>query len=94
MESYKDICRYVCRSFHKYFVQLTLCTTNQQETAKFKGQFFADPTRKLYHALGMDIENIKRTPKGQPKPSYISLGLIGGILQSVWVNIPCLEYDI
>jgi len=54
------------------------------ETAKFKGQLFADPSRKLYHALGMDIENIERTPKGQPKPSYISLGLFRGIMQSIW----------
>jgi len=54
------------------------------ETAKFKGQFFADPTRKLYHALGMDIENLQRTPKGQPRPSYLSLGLVSNIMQSFW----------
>jgi len=54
------------------------------ETAKFKGKFFADPTRKLYHALGMDIESLERTPKGQPRPSYLSLGPIGGIMQSLW----------
>ena len=62
-----------------------------QETAKFKGQFFADPTRKLYHALGMDIETLERTPKGQPKPSYISLGPIADIVQSLWVNVSCLS---
>ena len=92
MESYKVICR--CspsrgRSFHN-FMQL-IVHDQLQETAKFKGQFFADPTRKLYHALGMDIETLERTPKGQPKPSYISLGPIADIVQSLWVNVSCLS---
>ena len=67
-----------------------LCTTNLQETAKFKGRLFADPTRKLYHTLGMDIENLERTPKGQPRPSYLSLGPISDIMRSLWVSLSCL----
>jgi hypothetical protein len=57
------------------------------ETAKFKGQFFADPTRTLYHALGMNVETLERTPKGQKRPSYLSFGPMGGLMQSLWVNI-------
>lgn len=87
MESYQVICR--CESFIHNLMQLTV-HDQLQETAKFKGQLFADPTRKLYHALGMDIESLERTPKGQPKPSYISLGPISDIIRSLWVNISCL----
>ena len=61
--------------------------TKLQETAKFNGQFFADPSRKLYHALGMDIENTERTPKGQQRPSYLTLSPISNIMQSLWVTI-------
>ena len=74
----------------KHLMQLTFCSTNLQENAKFKGRFFADPTRDLYHALGMDIETLERTPKGQAKPSYISIGPIRDIMQSLWVNLSCL----
>ena len=85
MESHKEICRY--GSFQRRsFLQLTM-HDQLQETAKFKGQLFADPTRKLYHALGMDIENLDRTPKGQPRPSYLLLGSISSTIQSIWVNI-------
>ena len=68
------------------FVHSTISDYARPETAKFKGQFFADPTRKLYHALGMDIESLERTPKGQPRPSYISLGPISDIIRSLWVS--------
>ena len=88
MESHKEICRY--GSFQRRsFLQLTM-HDQLQETAKFKGQLFADPTRKLYHALGMDIENLDRTPKGQPRPSYLLLGSISSTIQSIWVNISCI----
>ena len=96
MESYKDICRYVCpprhsfHTFHKISHAADLLLNQPQENAKFKGRFFADPTRDLYHALGMDIETLERTPKGQAKPSYISIGPIRDIMQSLWVNLSCL----
>ena len=36
----------------------------------------------------MDIESLERTPtKGQPRPSYISIGPISDILRSLWVSI-------
>ncbi|KAF8805171.1 hypothetical protein BYT27DRAFT_7192842 [Phlegmacium glaucopus] len=54
------------------------------ETAEFNGQVFADPSRKLYHALGMNIENLERTPKGEQSPSYVPVNPVGNILRSVW----------
>ncbi|KAK0475692.1 AhpC/TSA antioxidant enzyme-domain-containing protein [Armillaria luteobubalina] len=33
-----------------------------KESTKFLGNIYADPTRELYHALGMDIENLAATP--------------------------------
>ena len=83
---------YALRVVHsiKYLIRPTFRTTNLEENANFKGQLFADPTRTLYHALGMDIENLQRTPKGQARPSYISVGPIRDLVQSLWVNLSCL----
>lgn len=90
VECYQAICRYgPGRSFIHNLMQLTVLD-QLQETAKFKGQFFADPTRKLYHALGMDIESLERTPRGQPRPSYLSFGIVSGIMRSLWVKVSCL----
>ena len=59
--------------------------TDSKETAKFNGPFFTDPTRKIYHALGM-TESLERTPKGQPKPSYISPSIVLATMLSIWVK--------
>ncbi|KAK2462460.1 hypothetical protein APHAL10511_005430 [Amanita phalloides] len=41
------------------------------ELSKFSGPIFADPSRKLYHVLGM-AESLSRTPAGQERRSYLS----------------------
>ncbi|THU91794.1 hypothetical protein K435DRAFT_726764 [Dendrothele bispora CBS 962.96] len=41
----------------------------------FQGsKMYADPDRKLYHELGMDIETLAKTPTGQKKRSYLKRG--------------------
>ncbi|CAA7269852.1 unnamed protein product [Cyclocybe aegerita] len=55
------------------------------ETTKFTGAIYADPSRELYHALGMTIENLQRTPAGEERPSYLrGMSLLGGTLRSIW----------
>ncbi|VDB89113.1 unnamed protein product [Peniophora sp. CBMAI 1063] len=46
-----------------------------KEDTGFEGNVYANPDRSLYSAFGM-VENLKQTPSGQPKASYIT--------QSVW----------
>jgi hypothetical protein len=86
VESHQVICRSVL--FIHYF--LAWLQYQLQETAKFNGQVFADPTRKLYHALGMNIETMARTPKGEQRRSYLSPGFVSNAIQSIWVNTSCL----
>ncbi|KAF7784882.1 hypothetical protein Agabi119p4_1047 [Agaricus bisporus var. burnettii] len=49
-----------------------------------QGDIFTDPTRNLYRALGMNIENLETTPSGEKKRSYIKKSAVSGILSSVW----------
>jgi len=56
------------------------------ELTNFSGPIFADPSRELYHALGMTIETLARTPKGQQKRSYLKASFLGRTVQSTWVN--------
>ncbi|EKM84440.1 hypothetical protein AGABI1DRAFT_82093 [Agaricus bisporus var. burnettii JB137-S8] len=49
-----------------------------------QGDIFTDPTRNLYRALGMNIENLETTPSGEKKRSYIKKSTVSGILSSVW----------
>jgi len=58
------------------------------ETTGFHGPIFADPTRELYHALGMDIETVALTPSGQEKRSYLTLSTFANVMQSIWVRLP------
>ena len=41
------------------------------ENTGFFGEIYADPTRALYHTLGMTIESLALTPKGEEKKSYV-----------------------
>ena len=56
----------------------------------FLGKIYAEPTRELYHALGMDIETLATTPSNQEKRGYILAA--GSIpkrtLTSIWVRSP------
>lgn len=56
------------------------------ETTGFKGLIFADPTRALYHALGMDIERLAVTPAGEQKRSYLTTGRLTNAVSSFWVR--------
>lgn len=66
-------------------------TTSTLESTKFPGHIYADPTRKLYHALGMDIENLAGTPAGKERRSYLKLGIFSNAVSSILVcPSPCL----
>ncbi|KAM6492679.1 AhpC/TSA antioxidant enzyme domain containing protein [Amanita muscaria] len=54
------------------------------DTAKFSGQIYADPSRKLYHSLGMTIETLATTPSGQQKRSYLTSSFFSNVIQSIW----------
>ncbi|KZV70266.1 hypothetical protein PENSPDRAFT_675767 [Peniophora sp. CONT] len=47
----------------------------------FEGDVFANPDRTLYRALGM-VENLKQTPSGQPKASYITQSVLKTTLEA------------
>ncbi|RXW14940.1 hypothetical protein EST38_g10918 [Candolleomyces aberdarensis] len=51
----------------------------------FKGAIYADPTRDLYHALGMTLETLSTAPSNQPKPGYLAgVGMVSNIFTSIW----------
>ena len=56
------------------------------EMTGFKGDIFADPSRELYHKLGMTTENLKFTPAGQEKKSYVPSSFWLNVVKSNWVN--------
>ncbi|KAH9852686.1 AhpC/TSA antioxidant enzyme-domain-containing protein [Lenzites betulinus] len=53
------------------------------ETTGFPYEVYADPKRALYKTFGL-IENLKQTPSGQAKRSYITGTVVGNVLQSIW----------
>lgn len=55
------------------------------EITGFQGSIFADPGRTLYHALGMDIENLSGTPAGEQRRSYRKKGFFANVVLSIWV---------
>ncbi|TFK66430.1 hypothetical protein BDN72DRAFT_961750 [Pluteus cervinus] len=55
-----------------------------KETTTFQGELYADPSRDVYHALGMDIENMKGTPSNEQRKSYLTLGALSSALMSIW----------
>lgn len=58
-----------------------------EEAIKFpSSQMYADPSRKLYHTLGMDIETLAKTPSKETKRSYVSMGALSNIAMSLWVS--------
>ncbi|KAF7428642.1 hypothetical protein PC9H_007869 [Pleurotus ostreatus] len=44
------------------------------ETTGFSGEIYVDPTRELYHKLGMTIGSVKGTPAGEERRSYLRGG--------------------
>ncbi|KAI0275467.1 AhpC/TSA antioxidant enzyme-domain-containing protein [Gloeopeniophorella convolvens] len=55
---------------------------NYKNDTEFKGDIYANPDRKLYDTLGM-ISNLKSTPGGEEKRSYIKRGLLSITLYSI-----------
>ncbi|KAG7443868.1 uncharacterized protein BT62DRAFT_971657 [Guyanagaster necrorhizus] len=55
-----------------------------KESTKFPGQIYADPSRKLYHALGMNIETLAATPAWKEKRSYLKLGTFSNVVSSIF----------
>ncbi|KAL5494569.1 hypothetical protein ACEPAI_30 [Sanghuangporus weigelae] len=49
----------------------------------FTGNIYADPSRELYRKLGMTTENLKITPTGQKKRSYVP-ETVPSVLKSIW----------
>ena len=56
------------------------------ETTDFKGDVYADPSRTLYHTLGL-VNSFDRTPAGQEKRSYLSKSFVGNLVRSLWVRL-------
>ncbi|KAF8621933.1 hypothetical protein AX15_007396 [Amanita polypyramis BW_CC] len=54
------------------------------ESANFSGVIYADPSRELYHTLGMTMETLARTPTGQTKRSYLTTSMFSNVIQSIW----------
>ncbi|KIJ31385.1 hypothetical protein M422DRAFT_266914 [Sphaerobolus stellatus SS14] len=45
--------------------------------------YYTDPTRTVYRALGMNIETLETTPKGEEKKSYIKKGIVSNTVTSI-----------
>ncbi|KAK0202291.1 AhpC/TSA antioxidant enzyme-domain-containing protein [Desarmillaria ectypa] len=60
-----------------------ISTISMSESTKFLGQIYADPTRKLYHALGMDIGTLAATPAGKERRSYLKAGTFSNAVSSI-----------
>ncbi|EIW87450.1 hypothetical protein CONPUDRAFT_87221 [Coniophora puteana RWD-64-598 SS2] len=50
----------------------------------YQGPLYADPSRTLFRALGMDLENLATTPSGEQKKSYLKQGLFMTTVTSIW----------
>jgi len=55
---------------------------NYKSETGFAGNIYANPDRALYNVLGM-FQNLKATPSGQPKPSYITQSLFKTTFSSI-----------
>jgi len=60
-------------------------TNSDAERTGFQGAIYADPTRSVYHALGMNIERLATTPANQKKRSYIHTHTVSNIFSSIGV---------
>lgn len=57
---------------------------NVLETTTFHGPIYADPSRKLYRALGMTTESLAPAPPGTERKSYLRLSKVANALKSIW----------
>ncbi|KAF8079404.1 AhpC/TSA antioxidant enzyme-domain-containing protein [Lyophyllum atratum] len=54
------------------------------EKTNMVGSIFADPSRALFHTLGMNIENLDGTPAGQDRRGYLKQAPLLNAMQSIW----------
>ncbi|KAF6753168.1 hypothetical protein DFP72DRAFT_1170981 [Ephemerocybe angulata] len=60
-------------------------TSLAQSPSSSSFTFYTDPTRTLFHTLGMTYCNLDRTPAGQPTPAYLGpLGFMRRLGQALW----------
>jgi hypothetical protein len=59
--------------------------------SSFSGAVYTDPSRELFKALGMTLESLKQTPKGEKPKSYVG-GLIAALLKGMIVSLYCDEF--
>jgi hypothetical protein len=73
----------------RLFAQLTygLPVSQPTESTNFHGEVYADPSRKLYHALGMTTETLAVAPAGTPRKSYLHTSRLANALRSIWVRL-------
>ncbi|KAF8901382.1 AhpC/TSA antioxidant enzyme-domain-containing protein [Gymnopilus junonius] len=57
---------------------------NYAASTNFFGPIYTDPTRQLYKVLGMDVENLEKTPASQEKKSYLTLSTARNLAMSLW----------
>jgi hypothetical protein len=75
------------RHLPSYFTTTNNTQAGSVETTGFLGPFYADPTRELYHALGMTLESLALTPKGEKRKSYLRLTHWKLVVTGIWVCV-------
>jgi len=80
MGSYPTLCRHVL-----FYSESLIRASSSLDSTGFKGAIYAEPTRELYRTLGMTLETLARTPKGEERKSYLTLGPLMTALTSTWV---------
>ena len=72
---------------------LTKTEAHATERTGFKGAIYADPTRSVYHALGMDIERLALTPADEKKRGYVRSNIVSLTLSSIWVPLHSFSFS-
>ncbi|KAF9061191.1 AhpC/TSA antioxidant enzyme-domain-containing protein [Rhodocollybia butyracea] len=50
-------------------------------------RIYANPSLGVFHALGMNLQTLARTPAGQKKASYLTEGIVKVTLSSAWETL-------
>jgi len=58
--------------------------TNYKNNSNFYGEVYAEPTRKLYQTLGMNLQNFDITPKDQTPKTYVAKNRMATAAKSIW----------
>lgn len=73
---------------------MSISKISPSENTNFTGPIYADPSVKIYHALGMDVENLQRTPANEERRSYLTVGGLSNALMSIWVRSSLLHIEV